>query len=258
MDFYQIDAFTSDVFKGNPAGICPLDSWIPETLMQDIATENNLSETAFYVKEGEKYNIRWFTPEEEIDLCGHATLASAHLIINILKTEEKKVHFYSHLSGDLIVTKEENLLTMEFPSRPGIRTPEFPLLNEALGIKPEKLYLSRDYMAVLKTEDEVVNLKPNMELLKKTEAFGIIVTAKGTKTDFVSRYFAPGSGIPEDPVTGSAHCTLIPYWSERLNKKELTSYQASQRGGKVLCKYEKETVKISGEAVLYLKGQIFI
>ncbi len=258
MDFYQIDSFTSELFKGNPAGICPLDSWISVELMQKIAMENNLSETAFFVKEGSKYHIRWFTPEEEIDLCGHATLAAAHLILNILKLELKEIHFYSRLSGDLHITLDNDEIVMELPIRAGAKLPNLNLLNKALGITPNETYLARDYMVVLNNEEEVMNIKPDLNLLKQTDAFGVIITAKGTKTDFVSRYFIPGSTISEDPVTGSAHCTLIPYWAEKLKKNKLTAFQMSKRGGYLKCVMDENIVKIYGRAVLYLKGEIFL
>lgn len=258
MDFYQIDAFTNKLFRGNPAGLCPLDSWISESLMQKIANENNLSETAFFVKEENRYIIRWFTPEEEIDLCGHATLAAAHLILNVLGLEESTVNFYSHLSGTLTVTKTGSQLTMEFPSRPGKPIKNVPMLTKVLGVEPKEIYLSRDHMVILESEEQVINLKPDMELLKKLDAFGIVVTAPGREQDFISRYFAPNCGVQEDPVTGSSHCTLIPYWSKKLNKKILTAYQASPRGGYLSCRDLDDRVSISGEAVLYLKGELFI
>ncbi len=254
---YQVDAFTGELFKGNPAAVCILDYWLEDTLMQNIAMENNLSETAFCVANDELCELRWFTPEGEIDLCGHATLATAFVIFEYIGYSGKKIAFQTK-SGILEVIKEESSLTMIFPAREGVQTEITNQLKEGLGKKPKELYKSRDLMAVYETEDEVRNLKPNMEILKQLDAFGIIVTAKGKTSDFVSRYFAPGCGVPEDPVTGSAHCTLVPYWSKVLGKKVLTANQVSRRGGLLECEDMGEKIKISGTAVLFLKGEIYL
>lgn len=254
---YQIDAFTTEQFNGNPAAVCPLEEWISDELMQKIAFENNLSETAFFVKNAMGYDLRWFTPKEEIDLCGHATLATAYVIFNYLDRSLSKVAFNTE-SGILQVTKEEELLAMTFPTRAGVECKIPTELIKGLGSSPKELYKSRDYMAVFETEDEIKNMKLNMEELIKLDAFGIIVTAKGQTVDFVSRYFAPGNGIMEDPVTGSSHCTLVPYWSKVLGKKELVAYQLSPRGGELFCTDLGTNIKISGRAVAYLEGSIIV
>ncbi|MBC2580951.1 PhzF family phenazine biosynthesis protein [Clostridium sp. DJ247] len=252
---YQIDAFTNEQFKGNPAAVCPLERWIDDDLMQKIAKENNLSETAFFTKKDDIYELRWFTPEEEIDLCGHATLATAYVIFKYLEKDLSKVIFNTQ-SGILEVSKKGSLITMIFPSREG-KSCEIPKeLVMGLGKEPKELYRSRDYMAVFEKEEDIKNLKLDIEELKKLDVFGIIVTAKGKEVDFVSRYFAPKSGINEDPVTGSAHCTLVPYWKKTLKKNEFVAYQLSDRGGKLYCTDLGERVEISGEAVLYLEGYI--
>ena len=257
MKYYIVNAFTSQMFKGNLAGVCLLDEWIPDDIMQKIANENNLSETAFLVKKNEYYELRWFTPECEIDLCGHATLASAFILF---KYFEKKISLsFETKSGNLIVAKIDNKLAMDFPSRKPFKTSIPKGLDLALGVEILEAHLSRDLVILLKSEEAVKNLTPDFELLKKyKEFFGIVVTAKGTSCDFVSRYFAPASGINEDPVTGSSHSTLIPFWSEKLDKKELFAKQLSKRGGCLYCKDCGERVEIIGEAVLYMIGEILI
>jgi PhzF family phenazine biosynthesis protein len=257
ISMYQVDAFTEELFKGNPAAVCILDYWIDEKLMQSMAAENNLSETAFCVAHDDIYELRWFTPEGEIDLCGHATLATAFVIFEHIGYSGKEIKFETK-SGVLEVTKEDDNLIMIFPAREGRHAEITDELVQGLGKKPKELYQSRDLMAVYETEDEIKDMNPDIEILKKLDAFGIIVTAKGKDVDFVSRYFAPAAGIPEDPVTGSAHCTLVPYWSKVLGKKELTAHQISKRGGKLLCEDRGEKIKISGTAVLFLKGEIYI
>ncbi len=257
LPLYLIDAFTSRAFTGNPAAVCPLTEWLPEKTMQAIAAENNLSETAFFIKKGEDYELRWFTPTTEVDLCGHATLASAYLILNKIEPDKSAVHFHSK-SGILNVTKEGKLLALDFPSRPAepAQAP-FELLN-GLGIQPKEVLKARDYLVLLESEKAVKNLKPDFAELSRLEQASVIVTAPGEGVDFVSRFFAPGFGIPEDPVTGSAHCTLIPFWSKRLNKTKLIARQVSARGGELFCEDKGERVKIAGEAALYLEGEITI
>jgi PhzF family phenazine biosynthesis protein len=255
LPIYQIDAFTNEQFKGNPAAVCPLEEWIDENLMQKIAAENNLAETAFFVKKEEGYELRWFTPTEEIDLCGHATLASAFVIFNYLDLELEKIRFRTK-SGELEVTKEGNLISLLFPSRPGHLSDAPEELVKGLGREPKEVYKARDYLAVFETEEDILNLDINLEELKKLDALGVIVTAKGKEADFVSRFFAPGAGIDEDPVTGSAHCTLIPYWKGQLNKSELTALQLSERRGKLFCTDLGNKVKMAGEAVAYLEGYL--
>ncbi len=258
LEIYQIDAFTSEVFKGNPAAVCPLDEWIDAKLMQKIALENNLAETAFFVKNADVYEIRWFTPTYEIDLCGHATLASAFVIFEILKDEETQVKFHSHKSGALSVEKQGERLILDFPSRP-VSPVEMPDgLIEAIGKQPQGIFKARDYFLVYETEQEIAEISPNFSRLLEVGGHGFIVTAKGNSADFVSRFFAPEVGVFEDPVTGSAHCNLIPFWAERLGKTELFARQISSRGGELFCELKGDRVKIGGNAVLYLKGEIYV
>lgn len=252
---YQIDAFTDKQFKGNPAAVCPLTEWITEELMQNIAAENNLSETAFFVKKDNEYELRWFTPKTEVDLCGHATLASAFVVLNYLDKKKEKIIFNTR-SGRLEVSKKDKLLSMIFPSREGKKTEIPEALIKGLGKKPKEAYKSRDYMAVFETEEEVKNLSLNIDELVKLDGLGVIATAKGNKVDFVSRFFAPKEGIDEDPVTGSAHCTLVPYWTKIFGKSKFTALQLSQRGGRLFCVDLGDRVEISGEAISYLNGYI--
>lgn len=259
LPMYQIDAFTSERFKGNPAAVCPLQSWLPDAALQAIAMENNLSETAFFVP-GEKggYKLRWFTPVVEVDLCGHATLASAHCLFQHLGYKRKQITFHSR-SGLLTVTQEEGGYMLDFPAD-NIETVAAPrVLREALHIEPVEVLMGReDFLFVLESEAEVAKLSPDFRLLKAARCRGIIATAPGSTTDFVSRCFYPNAGIDEDPVTGSAHTTMTPYWAERLSKQELTARQLSQRGGELRCTMLGERIAISGQAVTYLKGEIFV
>jgi predicted PhzF superfamily epimerase YddE/YHI9 len=258
LDFYQIDAFATEVFRGNPAGVIYLPEWLADETLQKIAQENNLAETAFIVKTTERFEIRWFTPTLEVDLCGHATLAAAYVMQNYYGYNQEAIEFQSK-SGRLEVLFAKPLLSMIFPSRPGreCRMPE--QLLTGLRIKSFKnIVKARDYLVELESREEVQKINPDMELLKIPGCLGIIVTAEGGDCDFVSRFFAPGAGIPEDPVTGSAHCTLIPYWAERLKKKKLTALQVSQRGGELGCEDLGTNVKISGKAVTYLAGTITV
>ena len=256
---YQLDAFTDKVFGGNPAAVCILDEWLDDQVLQAIAAENNLSETAFIIKQSEcLYKLRWFTPALEVDLCGHATLASAHVIFSFLEPDISTVKFDT-ASGILTVTNSGDLLAMEFPSWEIKSFEDTDILDQALGIKPVATYKNRDLLAIFEKESDIRDLKPNMEiLLEMKDALGLIVTAPGDEVDFVSRFFAPWAGIPEDPVTGSSFCSLIPYWSERLGKKQLHAYQISKRRGEVFCEAMGDRVKISGQAVLYSKGSVFI
>ena len=254
---YQVDAFASRVFSGNPAAVCPLESWLSDGQMQSIAAENNLAETAFFVKNGHGYDLRWFTPKVEIDLCGHATLGSAFIIFNKLAPSEKSVEFHTK-SGKLVVTRDGDLLSLDFPARPAAQCDVYPGLAEALGGKPEAILAARDYLVVYSSEDEVRALSPSMEALMNVDRFAVIVTAPGKQVDFVSRFFAPAKGVPEDPVTGSAHCTLIPYWSKRLGKKKLHAYQVSPRGGELWCEDRGDRVTMSGKGVLFLEGSIYL
>jgi PhzF family phenazine biosynthesis protein len=254
---FQIDAFASRLFAGNPAAVCPLEDWLEDWQMQAIAAENNLSETAFFVPRGNKYHLRWFTPAVEVDLCGHATLASAFVILNYLEPSGESVTFDTR-SGELTVRRNGELFSMDFPARPPASCEKPALLFEALGKEPRELLASRDLMAVYQSEEDVRSMKPDMSLLEKVEHFAVIATAPGKNVDFVSRFFAPRGGIPEDPVTGSAHCTLVPYWSKRLGKTELHALQVSARGGELWCEDRGDRVIISGRAVRYLEGIIHL
>jgi PhzF family phenazine biosynthesis protein len=255
--FYQIDAFTDRVFAGNPAGVCFLDQWLKDPILQFIAAENNLSETAFLVPKESRYELRWFTPKVEVDLCGHGTLASAFAVFEYVNPNVQQVDFHTK-SGLLSVARKGDLLTMNFPSR----RPEPCLppdqLGEILGIPPIRTLRARDLLVVYEEEDQVRRLQPDLERVAALDPFAVIVTAPGKNSDFVSRFFAPKVGVPEDPVTGSAHCSLIPYWSERLGKKELHALQLSERGGQIFCLDLGDRVSIGGRAVAYLSGTIKI
>ncbi len=255
---YQVDAFTGELFRGNPAAVCPLDRWPPDNILQSIAAENNLSETAYYVANGEGYDLRWFTPAVEVDLCGHATLASAHVIFSIRREKSGASVSFRSKSGELKVTRDGDLYALDFPARPPEPCRAHPALAEALGAKPEQILAARDYLCVFSSEEEVRALEPNMEKLAAIDRFATIVTAPGRDCDFVSRFFAPAKGVPEDPVTGSAHCTLIPYWSARLGKTKLHARQCSKRGGELFCQMRGERVSIAGRAVKFLEGHIEI
>jgi len=256
---YQADAFTSHLFGGNPAAICPLDKWLPDETMQKIATENNLAETAFFVANDNGFKLRWFTPEFEIDLCGHATLASAHIIFTELGYQKDIIHFETVKAGVLTVKKDGDKYTMDFPSRPPIPIETPNGLLEALGDKkPVAVLRSRDYFIVYETEEDIIDIAPDFLALSKFDTVGFVVTARGNKADFVSRFFAPGAGIPEDPVTGSAHCNLIPYWADKLGKSKMHAYQLSARKGELWCELKGDRVLMSGNAVTFLKGEIFV
>lgn len=257
IDLYQVDAFTSRVFGGNPAAVCPLAAWLDDGLMQQIAAENNLSETAFFVPEGDGYALRWFTPVAEVDLCGHATLASAFVIFNELEPERQTVTFSSR-SGPLHVRREGALLELDFPVWPVEPCADSELLTRALGAPPAELLAAQDYLAVYESEEQVRALRPDMGLLSQIDRRGVIVSAPGARSDFVSRFFSPAFGIPEDPVTGSAHCALVPYWARRLGRQRLHALQVSARGGELFCTLRGERVGIAGSAVKYLAGQIAI
>jgi len=255
---YHVDAFTDRLFGGNPAAVCPLESWLPDATMQAIAAENNLSETAFFVREGDDCALRWFTPKVEVDLCGHATLASAHVIFQ-REPNRGSVAFRTAKAGTLTVTRTGEKLAMDFPARPPKLVAAPQGLAAALGKAPTELLAARDYMAVYDSPDDVAALAPDFAALGKLDCFAVIVTAPGENgVDFVSRFFAPAQGIPEDPVTGSSHCTLAPYWGRRLGKTYLEALQISRRVGKLSCTLANERVVIAGQAVLYLEGRITI
>jgi len=252
---YQVDAFTSRLFAGNPAAICPLEEWLPDDKLQSIALENNPSETAYFVPNGDGYKLRWFTPAVEVDLCGHATLATAFIIMTELEPGRGEVVFQTR-SGRLVVKRDRDRLAMDFPARPPMECKAHPDLVAALGHTPERILAARDYLVVYSSEEEVRSLRPNMERLMAVDRFAVIVTAPGKEVDFVSRFFAPAKGVPEDPVTGSAHCTLIPYWADRLGKTKLHALQVSPRGGEVWCEHQGDRVVMSGNAVRFLTGTI--
>jgi len=256
---YHIDAFAERPFAGNPAAVCPLETWLPDDLMQSIAGENNLSETAFFVPEGDGYRVRWFTPTLEVDLCGHATMASAFAVFNRLAPSRASVTFQTEKAGPLTVTREGELLALELPARPPEHCPEPAGLAAALGKKPVEVLAARDYLAVYDSAEDVKSLKPDFEAIGRLDRFAVIVTAPGSNgIDFVSRFFAPGHGVNEDPVTGSSHCSLVPYWAARLGKTRLEARQVSRRGGALTCTLEGDRVKLAGRAVLYLSGTIEI
>lgn len=256
---YQIDAFTDRVFSGNPAAVCPLKQWLSDEILQKIAMENNLAETAFYVKQNNRYEIRWFTPTVEVDLCGHATLAAAFVLFNHENHQGNIVHFYSPRSGVLTVAKKGELLTLNFPADIFEPVELSGEITDCFDIKPGAAFKGKtDYLLVFDTEDEIRKITPAFDLISKLNARGVIVTARGSSVDFVSRFFAPQSGINEDPVTGSAHTTLTPYWAKELGKTELTAMQLSERKGYLQCKHTEDRIEISGQGKLYLTGEIFL
>lgn len=257
LPIFQVDAFTDQVFKGNPAAVCPLETWLPDDLMQQIAIENAVAETAFFVAGERDFEIRWFTPEIEIDLCGHATLATAHVLKRHLNYPHTSIQFRSQ-SGPLRVAVEEHLLTLDFPARPPQPAIAPPEILNALPIKPLEVLKARDYVLVFDDEKTIREIEPDQRLMNQIniDPGGVIITAKGAEADFVSRFFTPQASIFEDPVTGSAHCSLIPYWSEKLGKDTLLAWQVSARGGKLLCTYAQDRVFIAGEARTYLEGFI--
>lgn len=257
LPLFQIDAFADQAFTGNPAAVIPLQTWLPDELMQRIAAENNLSETAFFVPEGDGFHLRWFTPAAEIDLCGHATLATAFVILNELEPGRQRVSFQS-MSGPLTVTREAELFCLDFPTRPPRPLPCPAGFAEALGAEVKEAWLVRDLYAVLEDEASVRDLRPNLEALSRVEPTSFVVTAPGTDCDFVSRCFAPREGIPEDPVTGSTHCVLVPYWAQRLGKTRLHARQLSRRGGEIFCELQGPRVKLAGRAVKVIEGSFFL
>jgi PhzF family phenazine biosynthesis protein len=255
---YQIDAFTDKVFAGNPAAVCPLDNWISDDLLQKIAMENNLAETAFYVKQDDQYHIRWFTPKVEVDLCGHATLAAAYVLFNHENYTESIINFYSDRSGKLTVTKYHEYLTINFPKDIFQSVEISTDLKDCFDIFPLEVFKGKtDYLFVFEAENQIKNIKPNLTKIAALSGRGVIITAEGEKVDFVSRFFAPQCGIAEDPVTGSAHTTLTPFWSNKLNKTKLKAIQLSERKGYLQCELLGDRVEISGQAKLYLIGEIY-
>lgn len=262
---FQTDAFTSEVFGGNPAAVVPLEDWLDDAVLQSIAAENNLAETAYLVPISSGWELRWFTPTAEVALCGHATLAAAHVLVTQLDCTDKVLNFKTRESGTLTVEcKQNGSFAMSFPSIPVIESNEVLKVSAALGRKPERVMYGHyspdqiDFVAVYETEDIVSTLEPNFSKFKELSSRGVIATAKGDSCDFVSRYFAPNFGIDEDPVTGSAHCLLTPYWSKVLGKLEMEARQISPRGGEIHCTLDNDRVVLSGHAVNYLAGTIYI
>lgn len=257
LKLYQVDAFSNRLFSGNPAAVCIIDEWLDDDLMQNIALENNLSETAFVVPKGNDFKIRWFTPAIEVDLCGHATLAAGHVIFNHTAYSGDEINFESQKSGLLKVKKEGEFLTLDFPTDEVKKVSPPEQLLKALEIEPIECYKGKtDFMFVFASRQEVENVQVDCSFAGEVNFRGIIVTAKGNDVDFVSRFFAPGAGILEDPVTGSAHTTLTPYWSKKLEKDELFARQLSKRGGELKCRVVGERVLISGQAITYMVGEI--
>jgi len=257
MKQYVVDAFTDKVFGGNPAAVCILGGWIDEPLMMSITVENNLSETAFAVKEGDKYHLRWFTPGGEIDLCGHATLACACVLMNHYEKDAREVTFTTR-SGDLKVVKKGRLYEMEFPAYELAAVPVTDAMEKALGARPLEAYSARDLLCVFDDEEHIKNMSPDIEQIKGLDGLLLHVTAPGSGADCVSRSFGPKLNIPEDPVCGSGHCHIVPYWSNRLGKRELKAYQASKRGGTLYCRYEGGKVFMAGEAALYSVAELYV
>jgi PhzF family phenazine biosynthesis protein len=255
LPIFQVDAFTSRVFAGNPAAVVIMNDWLPDEVLQSIARENNLSETAFVIPRSDWFDLRWFTPAVEVDLCGHATLASAWVLFENGFWPDEELAFETP-SGRLTVRRQGEWLAMNFPARPPRRLEPDPSVAEALGAPPAELHAARDHLAVFAEQAEVEALTPDFDAIARLDALAIIVTAPGDSCDFVSRFFAPRAGIPEDPVTGSAHCTLVPYWSARLGKPELHALQVSERGGELICKHEGDRVVLSGQVAGYLRGEI--
>ncbi|TVR72412.1 MAG: PhzF family phenazine biosynthesis protein [Marinilabiliales bacterium] len=254
---YQVDAFAEKLFTGNPAAVCPLEKWLPDELLQNIAMENNLSETAFYVRSGDRHHIRWFTPSVEVELCGHATLATAWVLFNLEGHKEEEITFFSALSGILKVKREGDRLAMDFPVDTVQEVPGGEDVAGCFSPRPSGVYRGRsDYLLLFDNEDDIAALSPSMAELLMIDARGIIVTARGREVDFVSRFFAPRVGVDEDPVTGSAHTTLAPFWAGRLGKTEMTARQLSKRGGELVCRYLGDRVEINGTARLYMTGEL--
>jgi len=257
ISLYQIDAFATKLFEGNPAAVCPLDEWLPDEIMQSIAEENNLSETAFFVPKGNGLHIRWFTPAREVALCGHATLAAAYVLFNILGYKKDKIEFDSK-SGILAVTKDNEWLIMDFPAQPPVSCDIPKEIVKAFNITPIECLKSEDFIVVFEREIDIESAKPDFEQLKKLNLRGVIITAKSTRYDFVARFFAPKYGIPEDPVTGSAYTQLAPYWASMIGSKRFSVKQMSSRGGELTCEIVDDRVFISGQAIKYLEGKIKI
>ena len=254
---YVVDAFTDTVFKGNPAAVCVLEHWLPDNIMQDITKENNLSETAFAVKKGNEYELRWFTPGGEIDLCGHATLGTAYVLMNFMETDCNSISFQTK-SGQLIVKKTNDLYEMDMPAYQLKAIPVTDEMEQAIGFRPAEAWLGRDLVCVMADEEQVLQAMPDEEKLKKLDGLLLQITAKGSSYDCVTRSFAPKLNVQEDPVCGSGHCHVIPLWTEKTGKNKLIAFQASQRSGVLYCRMENDRVILAGKAALYSKAEIFI
>lgn len=257
LPLYQVDVFTSRLFGGNPAAVVLLDNWLPDEILAAIAAENNLAETAFVIPRVKKAQLRWFTPAVEVDLCGHATMAAAHVLFRYSFPSAGRLDFDTR-SGVLTVTRDDGRLSMDFPARPGRSVEVSESLTSALGRRPREAYLARDLMAIFDSEREIRALSPDLQKVGSIDAFAVMVTAPGDNTDFVFRFFAPRAGIPEDPATGSSHCTLVPYWAHRLGKTKLLARQLSPRGGEFACEHRGARVLITGRTVEYLRGELEI
>ena len=255
LNLYQIDAFTDKPFQGNPAAVIPLETWLPDNTMQSIAEENNLPETAFFVPTRNGFHIRWYTPKTEVDLCGHATLAAAYVLFNIMKYNKDKIEFKSK-SGTLTVLQKDDWLVMDFPVQPPIPCNIPDEIVKAFGKAPIECLRSEDYIIVFETESDILSIRPDTDYLKKLDLRGVIITARSEQYDFVSRFFAPKYGIDEDPVTGSSHTQLVPYWAQKLGKAKMNAKQVSSRGGEIVCELHEDRVLISGKAVKFLQGKI--
>lgn len=258
MEQYIVDAFTDQVFHGNQAAVCVMPSWPADELMKNIAKENNFSETAFTVKESDGYRLRWFTPGAEIDLCGHATLATAYVLFHFYEKEADKITFHTTWSGDLIVSREEDRIVMDFPASEYKEVPVTPLMKEVFGTAPKEAYLGRDLLAVFDDETVVRQMKPDLNKMLDLDGLCIGVTAPGKDFDCVSRVFAPKMKVSEDPVTGSTHCLITPYWTKRLGKDTLKAYQASDRGGVLTCRKAGSRIFLSGTAALFAKAELYV
>lgn len=259
LPLYQIDAFTNEIFAGNPACVVPLEQWLSDDLLLKIAKENAVAETAYFVNTGSKFHLRWFTPETEMDLCGHATLAAAYTLNAILNYSGEKITFET-LSGDLEVVVENSMYTLNFPSRNPVATSLPSDLSKSINIQPKEVLKARDFVLVFSSEEEVRSIKIDRAYFDNLQlgTGGVIFTARGTDSDFVSRFFTPGASVFEDPVTGSAHCSLIPYWSKKLGKKQMTAKQVSERGGTLFCEDREDRVLISGKARTYSEGFLYL
>lgn len=256
LKLFQVDAFTDQLFAGNPAAVCPLEKWLDDALLQAIAAENNLAETAFFIPDGDGYHLRWFTPAAEVKLCGHATLATAHVLFEVMGVDKQELRF-STLSGILTVTRDGNRMSMDFPGQPSRKHVDSAVAG-ALGKTPAALFESLYYIALFDNADEVAALRPDMKAVEALPTMGVVATAPGRDADFVSRFFAPSVGVPEDPVTGSAHCALAPFWAQKLSKNQLEGHQISSRGGRVYCEVVGDRVILSGKTALYLEGMIHL